>query len=697
MIFVNSIEKLKQSLNDNVEITVESGVYDFSEPIEIKGLKNVKILCKDGAVMRGCVEIFPQFEDWQKGIKRAKLDYKCISALIVNGERLSLARFPDYDANAVLNGACSINQAPLSEWANINGGQIRALHEHDWGGNSYKILGKKEGKTGWNSLITEWVGDNNRGGKPNLNKLVFENFPDLIKKKGDWCYTDGYLYYYPKGNEKQYYAVVNHCIFDIANSSKITISGGLIEDTATTVFSFPYETPLRGDWGLQRLGAIKISDSKEVTVTGLKIRRTGTNAIFVDGNSSDCHIESCAFTELGASGIIFAGRESSCRDFSTWKNHKENITDTTAGPANDEFIKNCTVRNCYFYNLGLYEKQSAAVSASIAQNIVISHCTAHRLPRAAINISDGTFGGHKIEYNELFDCVRETSDHGPFNSWGRDRFWSLKKFNTTGKYGKIKKKYALLDAVKPTEIVNNRLYATKGFGIDLDDGSSNYIIRDNVCIGVGIKIREGFYRKVFGNALFHSALDVHCAFYKCDDIAENNAFISSKTCLNPVIMNKGNNFLMKNNFYINSISPRKYEKAPIYLDCDSIDYFDYSWLKEATCGKVNICSDIGSKIKCARPVIEYQDINVSSERIRVKGIILATVDASLQSACGLPEIAGAYIVGFSFFTFKKGLKERDVILSVNGKKINKAEDLRGEIKGEISVMRNQLPITIYIK
>lgn len=79
MIFVNSIEKLKQSLNDNVEITVESGVYDFSEPIEIKGLKNVKILCKDGAVMRGCVEIFPQFEDWQKGIKRAKLDYKCIS------------------------------------------------------------------------------------------------------------------------------------------------------------------------------------------------------------------------------------------------------------------------------------------------------------------------------------------------------------------------------------------------------------------------------------------------------------------------------------------------------------------------------------------------------------------------------------------------------------------------------------------
>lgn len=697
MIYANSIKKLKESLKDNVEITLEEGVYDFSQPIEIKGLNNVKILCKANAILRGCVEIFPQFHEWKNGIMRAKLDYKSISALFINDERLPLARFPDYNADAILNGACSINQAPLSEWENVSGGQIRALHEHDWGGNSYRILGNKEGKDGWNSLDTQWVGDNNRGGKPNLNKLVFENFPDLIKNKGDWCYSGGYLYYYPKGNEKQYFAVVNHCIFDISNSSAITISGGIIQDTATTVFSFPYETPLRGDWALQRLGAIRVSDSKAINLTGLKMRRIGGNAVFVDGNSSDCVIESCVFTDSGASGVIFAGRECSCRDFSTWKNHKESINDTTAGAANDEFVKNCIVRNCYFHNLGLYEKQSAAVSMSIAQGIIVSHCTAHRLPRAAINISDGTFGGHKIEYNELFDCVRETSDHGPFNSWGRDRYWSLKKFNTTGKYGKVKKKYALLDAVKPTEIVNNRLYATKGFGIDLDDGSSNYIIRNNVCIGVGIKIREGFYRKVSGNALFHSALDVHCAFYKCDDIAENNAFISSKKCLNPVIMNKGNNFLMKNNFYINSMSPRKYEKAPIYSGCDNIDYFDYSWLKEVTFGKIDICSDIGSQVMSARPTIEYQDTNISADRIRIKGIILANIDASLQSACGLPETAGAYIIGFGVFTLRKGLKKRDVILAVNGKKINKAEDLRGDIKGEISVMRNQTPITVYIK
>lgn len=697
MIKVHDINELEKNLTDDAEIILSNGVYEFPTPLKITGVNNVKILCESEVVLRGTTEIFPQFEEWERGIKRAKLDYKNISSLIVDGVNLPIARFPAYDADAILNGACSINQAPIKEWQNINGGYIRALHEYDWGGNSYKIIGKNANKTGWEALETEWVGDNNRGGKPNLNKLVFENFPDLIKNKGEWCYTGGYLYYYPKGDEKRFTAVVNHCIFDISDSSGIAISGATIENTATTVFSHPYETPLRGDWGLQRLGAIKISDSKAVTLSNLKMKNIGGNAIFINGNSSNCNIENCTFTDSGASGIIFAGRENSCRDYSTWKNHKTTITDVTAGPANDNYVKNCTVKNCYFYNLGLYEKQTAAVCITIASGITVSHCTAHRLPRAAINISDGTFGGHRIEYNELFDCVRETCDHGPFNSWGRDRFWSLKKFNTTGKYGEIKKKYALLDAIAPNRIFNNRLYATKGFGIDLDDGSSNYVIENNVCIGVGIKIREGFNRTVRNNAFFHSALDVHCAFRNCDDIAENNSFISSKHCLNPILMNKGNNFSMRNNFYIDSKPPQKFEKSPIRLQVKDFDYFDYSWLKQATCSKIDISSDIGSHIISAKPTISCVDTNTALEKIKIKGIVFSDIDESLRSACGLPETARAYVVGFKTFALKKGLKERDVILSVNGTKIIKAKDLPTKLKGEIVIVRNQSQITLNIK
>ena len=27
-----------------------------------------------------------------------------------------------------------------------------------------------------------------------------------------------------------------------------------------------------------------------------------------------------------------------------------------------------------------------------------------------------------IEFNDVFDTVKETGDHGSFNSWGRDRY-----------------------------------------------------------------------------------------------------------------------------------------------------------------------------------------------------------------------------------------------------------------------------------
>ena len=62
----------------------------------------------------------------------------------------------------------------------------------------------------------------------------------------------------------------------------------------------------------------------------------------------------------------------------------------------------------------------------MAMNITVSHCSIYDMPRAGINIGDGCWGGHVIEFCDVFDTVLETGDHGSFNSWGRDRFWGLK-------------------------------------------------------------------------------------------------------------------------------------------------------------------------------------------------------------------------------------------------------------------------------
>ncbi|MGW3742522.1 hypothetical protein ACWD62_18340 [Streptomyces sp. NPDC005146] len=57
-----------------------------------------------------------------------------------------------------------------------------------------------------------------------------------------------------------------------------------------------------------------------------------------------------------------------------------------------------------------------------------------------------------IENNDIFNCVKETSDHGPINSWGRGRFWPLDADDAT------KKSYAKLDAMETTVIRHNRIW-----------------------------------------------------------------------------------------------------------------------------------------------------------------------------------------------------------------------------------------------
>lgn len=43
----------------------------------------------------------------------------------------------------------------------------------------------------------------------------------------------------------------------------------------------------------------------------------------------------------------------------------------------------------------------------------------YNLPRAGVNLNDDFGGGDLIESNLIANCVRESGDHGPINSWSR--------------------------------------------------------------------------------------------------------------------------------------------------------------------------------------------------------------------------------------------------------------------------------------
>ena len=52
-------------------------------------------------------------------------------------------------------------------------------------------------------------------------------------------------------------------------------------------------------------------------------------------------------------------------------------------------------------------------------------------PRAGFNFNDGMGGGNLLENNLIFNMVRETQDHGTFNSWNRQPFFVKSWTNMT--------------------------------------------------------------------------------------------------------------------------------------------------------------------------------------------------------------------------------------------------------------------------
>ena len=100
------------------------------------------------------------------------------------------------------------------------------------------------------------------------------------------------------------------------------------------------------------------------------------------------------------------------------------------GRKQNNYPKDCKVYDNLMFDLGYVEKQSTGVQLSMCQNITVSHNTIYDVPRAGINVNEGTWGGHIIEYNDVFNTVKETGDHGSFNSWGRDRYWQADKKET---------------------------------------------------------------------------------------------------------------------------------------------------------------------------------------------------------------------------------------------------------------------------
>ena len=534
----------------DVTIYLRAGVYRLDKPLvftpeDCRQGKRLTVCAYPGekVTITGGIPLDLTWKPYKEGIMKAKLKgYLSLDMLVADGTIRHMARYPNYDSTAVrFNGTAADAIAPerVKKWKNPAGGYLHAMHLHDWGDFHYRFTGKdKDG-----NLTMEGGWQNNRQlGIHKKNRMVENSFEEL-DAPGEWYYSseEETLYYYPMPNEDVRNVNfetprIKHLIEFRGSEQQpvrnITVAGVELTQTLRT-FMEPYEQLLRSDWTIYRGGAVIFEGTENCALKESYLHNMGGNAVFFSNYNRNSEVSGSHFTNIGASAICFVGNPDAVRSPSFEYNEfvpAENI-DRTRGPKTNNYPSHCLVHDNLIHDIGLFEKQITGVELSMCKAITVSHNSIYDTPRAGINISEGTWGGHILEFNDIFDTVKETGDHGSFNSWGRDRFWHS-DLETMRAMVANEPALVLADAIETVVIRNNRFRCDRGWDIDLDDGSTNYHIYNNLCLNGGIKLREGFYRVVENNILINNTFHPHVWFKNSGDVFTRNIVMSEYKPIN---------------------------------------------------------------------------------------------------------------------------------------------------------------------
>jgi hypothetical protein len=528
---------IQRNENENINIHLLEGTYHIASTLEMTPqLNNLSIIGAgaDKVSIKGSKVIETKWEQFSDNILVTTIDENLdFNQLYINGEKQILARYPNYDENGGYwqgSAADAIDKERIAKWKNPIGGFVHALHRGRWGGFHYEITGVKD--NGELDLIGGH--QNNRPSEMHSKYRMVENIFEELDSEKEW--------YFDKKNHKLY--VFKNDDLDIINQAQIevTVLKHLIEikgtlenpvknvsitgikfEHASRTFMETYEPLLRSDWTIYRGGAVLLDATENTTIKDCEFTNLGGNVIFVSGYNRNTKITGNHIHDSGASAISFVGDPSAVRSPLFQYFHTTAIADmdTVVGPKNELYPSNSIVENNLIHRIGRVEKQVAGVQISMAMKIHVKSNSIYDVPRAGINVSEGTWGGHIIEYNDVFNTVLETSDHGSFNSWGRDRFWYPDR-EISSELVTQNRKMPLWDAMHTTIIRNNRFRCDHGWDIDLDDGSSNYEIYNNLCLNRGIKLREGYYRTVRNNIMVNNTFHPHVWFLNSGDVFIHN-------------------------------------------------------------------------------------------------------------------------------------------------------------------------------
>lgn len=742
----------------SVKVLFAPGIYYLPETIGFTEADNKASVIyqsekEGGAIISGGTLLKLNWKQGQKGIFVAKVDGNpFIDQLYINGKRQRMARFPNAIAGKNVFDTWDLSHQakpdsannPLSpervaKWKNPEGGYIHAMHSALWGDMHWIINGKNANGT----LNYEGGWQNNRPSEMHPVYRMVENIFEELDAPGEWFFDrkEQKLYLMPEPGVDLKTATVEvvrlrHLIE--FNGSKenpvrnIHLNGFVFRHAART-FMENKEPLLRSDWTVYRGAALVYSGAEDCSVSDCEFDQVGGNTILVNNYNRRISIKGCYIHHSGANGIAFVGDpEAVFSPIFRYGPQNFQAMDRTPGPKNDNYPSDCLVEDCLITMTGRDEKQTAPVHISMSHKIRVNHCSIYDVPRAGININEGTFGGHIIENCDVFNTVLETGDHGSFNSWGRDRFWTP-DINQTVPEVAQNPDLPFLDMLEPNIIRNNRWRCDHGWDIDLDDGSTWYRIYNNLLLNGGLKMREGYNREATNNVIVNNSLHPHVWYPNSGDVFKSNIVF---TAYRPAVMNRGiavdgkwGKVLDHNFFAATAVEMTKFAKN----GCDANSSFGDPLFVNPSVGDFRVKEDSPAlktgfvnfpmnefgvtkpslKVLAKTPVIPAISIKISQGESSTVNRSILWAGAKLHEPVGdeLSAFGAAFADGGVSISQmdensvlkKYGLKTGDLIQKINATKIKNISELKTYLEASQKVtshtffiLRNQQSLEIKV-
>ena len=202
----------------------------------------------------------------------------------------------------------------------------------------------------------------------------------------------------------------------------VLVQGLIFTGTAASYLE-PHGLPSDGggDWALARTAAINVEGTENINIQNCLFERLDGNGLLISGYNRNVSVRNNEFRWIGENPIISWGYTS---DFDHANVSRPVPIPKGQGPSatDGNHPQGTQIDGNFFHEIGHYQKQVSCYFQAQTTTTNLTNNICFNGPRAGINFNDGMGGGNLLDSNLIFNMVRETADHGSFNSWDRQPF-----------------------------------------------------------------------------------------------------------------------------------------------------------------------------------------------------------------------------------------------------------------------------------